>query len=225
MELTDKIEMPAPTADIVDRVRYLMKFSRLTQAEFAKKIGIDAGNLSRILSRRVPVTNTFSNKIIVNLGVNKDWLISGTDLPFGVTHRKTERPKGAPVYDIDVTAGCMPLSRMFTNERIIGFCDMPGINPEYPLVRVTGDSMEPRLASGCYISVRPISLNSPISWGNIYVVVLEDYRLVKYVRRNSDSSLVTLHSANPMYDDMEIRRADIQALFLVESVINYEVVS
>lgn len=225
MELSDKLDMPAPTADIVDRVKYLMKFSRLTQSEFAKKIGIDAGNLSRILSRRVPVTSTFSNKIIVNLGVSKDWLVNGTDVPFGVPRRKAQSPKGAPVYDIDVTAGCVPLSRMFTDERIIGFCDMPGVNAEYPLVRVTGDSMEPRIAHGSFISIRPINLNSPIAWGNIYVVVLEDYRFVKYIRKNENRELVTLHSANPLYDDMEIRRDEIQGLFLVETVLNYQIVS
>lgn len=224
IQITDRVDLPSPTADIVDRVKYLMKFSRLNQSEFAKRICIDPGNLSRVLSRRVGVTDSFANKIIVNLGVNKDWLLEGNNLPFGVDHHKAEKPKGAPVYDIDVTAGCTPLSRMFTDERIIGFCNLPGIDPNLPLVRVSGNSMEPKIFSGGWVSVRPINPTSPISWGNIYVVVLEDYRLVKYVRRNPDRDLVILHSANPEYDDMEIRRDEIQSLFLVESILNYEIV-
>ena len=82
--------------------------------------------------------------------------------------------------------------------------------------------MSPRIAPGSYISVRNINNISTISWGQIYVVVLEDYRLVKYIRRHPDPAMVTLHSDNPDYDDMEIRRDEIVALFLVESILSYE---
>ena len=34
--------------------------------------------------------------------------------------------------------------------------------------------------------------------------------------------MVTRHSDNPEYDDMEIRRDEIVALFLVESILSYE---
>lgn len=223
----DHLEMPAPTADILARIRYLQRLSRYTQAEFGRKVNIDPANLSRILSGKIPVTDSFVNKLVVNLGVSKQWLTDGTDVPFPRVS-EPERPAvtpGAPVYDIDVTAGCMPLSRMFTEERIIGYFNLPGVNPKYPLVRVTGNSMAPTINHGCYIAIRPINNISTIAWGQIYVVVLEDYRLVKYIRRNRDDNFVTLHSANPDYDDMEVRRSDIRGLFLVESIFNYDIVS
>lgn len=48
--------------------------------------------------------------------------------------------------------------------------------------------------------------------------------MVKYLRRHpSNPSLVVLRSANPQYDDMEIPRKDILGLYVVESVINYDV--
>ena len=56
---------------------------------------------------------------------------------------------------------------------------------------MSGNSMVPKLLPGCYISIQPVSLDAPIMWGNIYVVVLPDFRLVKYVRRNADPELVT----------------------------------
>lgn len=111
---------------------------------------------------------------------------------------------------------------MFTDERIIGRMSLPGLNPDLPIVRVSGDSMTPRLNPGCYISIRPISLDAPISWGQIYVVVLADFRLVKYVRRHQDPKMVKLVSANPAYDDIDVRRSDIEGLYLVENVINHD---
>jgi len=53
-------------------------------------------------------------------------------------------------------------------------------------------------------------------------VVHRDFRVVKYVRRNPDPAKVTLHSENPDYDDIEIDRTDIEGLYLVENVINYD---
>lgn len=158
--------------------------------------------------------------------MSKEWLLHGTDVPFP---RKSEPREshgdGAPVYNIDVTAGSTPLSRMFTDERIIGRMKLPGLNPDYPIVRVSGRSMEPRIMPGSYISIRPIAPDAPISWGSIYVIVLADYRLVKYVRRNADPALVTLHSANPDYDDIEVARADIEGMYLVENIISHDLLA
>ena len=61
--------------------------------------------------------------------------------------------------------------------------------------------------------------------GQIYVVVLADFRLVKYVRRDDNPSMVRLVSANPDYDDIEVRRSDIEGLYLVENVINHDFLS
>ena len=219
--------LPASEATVVDRIKYLIKLSRHTQASFSTLIGVDPASLSRVMSGKSEPSEGFINRIVVNLGVSKDWLTRGADVPFPRTAAAISRDnvQGAPVYDIDVTAGTTPLSRMFTVERVIGHVKLPGLNPELPIVRVSGDSMQPKLNSGCYISIRPIALDAPISWGSIYVVVLPDFRLVKYVRRNADPALVTLHSANPNYDDIEIRRADIEALYLVENVINHDFLS
>lgn len=227
------IDTPAPTASTVDRIKYLIKITRRTQAQFAELIGVDPSHVSKVLSGRLPAGESFLNRMVVNLGVSKRWLVDGSDVPFprgaesGTHNRdtKTEKHRGAPVYNIDVTAGCMELSRMFTDERILGYLDLPNIDPAYPIVKVTGDSMSPKIENGSFISIRRVSNDSPICWGQIYVVMLEDYRLVKYVRRHSDPAMVTLHSANPDYDDMEIRRDQILGLYLVETVVNYDTIS
>ncbi len=222
--------VPAPSADVVARIKYLIDSSRHTQAAFANLVGVDPANLSRILSGKMKASDSFLNRLVVNLGVSKEWLSTGYGIPYpreaspGVPAPAPSRPAGAPVYNIDVTAGCIPLARMFTDERIIGWLDLPNLDPNYPVVQVTGDSMIPRIQPGSLISIRPVSLRSPLAWGQIYVVVLEDYRLVKFVRRHPDSNKVILHSANSEYDDMEINRDDIQGLYLVEAIMSCDLV-
>lgn len=221
-----QLQMPSSSATIRDRIRYLIRLTRHTQAEFARLLGVDPANVSRVLGSKSEPSESFINRIVVNLNVSKEWLLNGSDVPFPRHDARREvQSAGAPVYNIDVTAGSVPLSRMFTDERIIGRMKLPGLNPDYPIVRVSGSSMEPRIMPGSYISIRPIALDSPISWGSIYVIVLADYRLVKYVRRNADPSLVTLHSANPDYDDIEIARSDIEGLYLVENIISHDLLA
>lgn len=224
----DSIALPGPAADTVDRIKYLVKLMRMTQAQFAARMGVDPAAVSRVVKGKAAPNDAFINRIVVNFGVSKDWLTSGSDVPFprgGHSSEQPRRAEGAPVYNIDVTAGTTPLSRMFTDERIIGRVNLPGLNPELPIVRVSGNSMQPRLNPGCYISIRQVRLDGTISWGQIYVVVLPDFRVVKYVRRNPDPAKVTLHSENPDYDDIEVNRSDIEGLYLVENVINHDFLS
>lgn len=213
-------------AAIISRIRYLMTIMHLTQTRFGKMIGMDAANMSKLLSGNITLTERVINRIVVDLGVSKNWLMTGVGVPFEKTGaHPSANMAGAPIYDIDVTAGNTPLSQMFAENRISGYLQLPGIKPEYPLVRVSGNSMTPRIAPGAYAQIRPVDLQAPLHWGAIYVVVTEDYRMVKVLRRNADPTLVTLHSINPDYDDIELPRNQIIALYMVETVINMDVIN
>lgn len=228
-------KQPDESATVVDRIRYLITINHKTQAEFGKLINVDPTNMSKMLNGRSPVTDGILNRIVVNLGVSKQWLVDGSDVPYA---KPQSNPAvisegahmemtsiGAPVYEIDVTAGSRELSSMFTTERVIGRLNMPGISADHPIVRVSGNSMAPRISNNSYIQIREINDISTIFWGSIYVVVLEDYRMVKQVRRHQDPSKVILHSLNPDYDDMEVDRCQILSLFLVESIFNYDIIA
>jgi phage repressor protein C with HTH and peptisase S24 domain len=234
----DALELPDTTATVIDRIRYLITLMRKTQAQFGELIDIDPSNMSKLMSGRIRVTDRMINRIVVNLGVSKEWLTQGTDVPFpresahDVATISSDNARiscdstaGTPIYDIDVAAGKQELSRMFTVDRVMGYLNLPTIDPEYPIVHVSGDSMSPKICNGSYIQIRPISEGSPIFWGGTYVVVTEDYRMVKIVRKHPDRNKVILHSINPQYDDMEIDRVDIIKLYLVVAVINHEVLA
>lgn len=218
-----------------ERIRYLIRFSRMTQSQFAERIGVDPSNLSKHLSGRLPISEGLLNRIVVEMGVSKQWLRDGTDVPFAKPAIANEivaanpivadspAMSGVPVYDIDVTAGAAELSRMFTVDRIVGVVDLPQLSRDSRIVRVSGDSMEPTIRNGGYIAIRRLTQRQTIFWGQIYVVVLEDFRMVKFLRRHADNNMVVLHSANPDYDDMDIARSDILDLYVVENILNFDI--
>lgn len=233
----DALSTPGGEATVIDRIKYLIVLMRKTQAQFGELIDVDPSNMSKILSGRIRLTDRIINRIVINLGVSKNWLVNGSDVPFAkdvpqngiissgsTSVNRAGENEGAPVYDIDVTAGCQELSQMFTDDRIIGYLSLPGA-ARNPVVRVSGNSMLPGIKNGSFLQIRPISDLGPIFWGNVYVVVLEDYRMVKQLRRHPDRNKVILHSFNEEYDDMEIDRLDIKKLYLVEAVFNYDIIA
>ena len=223
------------TNTVIERIRYIMSRLGVSQREFAVRIGIDTSNLSKYLNGHIPVSDALLNRIVVNVGANKQWLATGEGLPFaagtrvvtasvpGIAVADQSSGRGTPVYDIDVTAGNAPRAMLFTDDRISGWVDMPQLlDPASKLVTVTGNSMAPVINSGDLIAVREVRDMSLILWGEIYVILLDDYRMVKYVRRHPDRSLVILHSENAAYDDIELRRDAIRELMLVQSILHVD---
>lgn len=68
-------------------------------------------------------------------------------------------------------------------------------------------------------------LREIISWsyfyfGQIYLVLTEDYRMLKYVRKHKDENYIILKSENKSYDDIELKKSQILKLFVVENVLS-----
>ena len=219
---------------IIGRVRYLMELRRMSQRQLAALLRVDASNLSKILNCKIPFSDGMINRIVADLGVSKQWLTDGVGLPFDKSPIAKEIStdarvltscslRGTPVYDLDVTAGCRSLEELFGEVNPVGMIDIPGIPNEAKIVKVYGDSMKPRIINGGYVAIRRIKDMRNIFWGQIYVVELADFRMIKYLRRHPDPSMVILHSDNPEYDDMDVLRSDIRSLHVVEAILNYEI--
>ena len=220
----------------ITRIKQLMQSMGLKQAAFAERIGVDASNFSKHLNGKLPLSENLYNKIVVAVGASKEWLMSGEGDMWKTLPAVNQLPTvtvpaevisqaeagGAKVYDLDVTAGGMTRDRMFADEQVIGAIKMPAIHPDCCIVRVSGDSMSPVIGNGDLIAIREVRNPNLIFWGQIYVVLLDDYRMVKYVRRHPDASMVILRSENERYDDIEIPKSEIRDLFLVENIIRID---
>ena len=64
----DNIAMPTQSASVTDRIKYLIRLTRHTQASFSARIGVDPASLSRVLGGKTPPSEGFINRIVVNRG-------------------------------------------------------------------------------------------------------------------------------------------------------------
>lgn len=231
----DDMEKRFDDIAVIERLRHIMNARGLSQRKLAALLRLDPSNLSKMLSGKLPMTEGLVNRVVADLGVSKQWLRDGLGLPYDKPVRAkemtlaempaieaVEMAGGVPVYDIDATAGCLSLAKAFGEARPVGMVNMPDLPAGSSLIKVLGDSMMPRIVNGGYVAVRPVRDMRNIFWGQIYVVQLEDYRMVKYVRRHHDATKVILHSDNPDYDDMDVDRRDIREMYIVEAILNYQ---
>lgn len=72
-------------------------------------------------------------------------------------------------------------------------------------VKISGDSMEPKIPNGCtaFVYATP-SIND----GEIGIFVLDGQAYCKQIRRDADTKRAVLHSLNPKYEDIIITEAN-----------------
>lgn len=171
------------------------------------------------------------------LGVSVEWLATGKERVSETTIESEERQnkmitipqstitvnkrKGALIYDIDATCGFDGRDIEFVDEKVVGSIDAPEINPESKIIFATGDSMLPLITSGDRIVIRRIESWDYFNYGQVYLIITNEYRFIKRVRKHpkDEENLILLRSENPDYDDIDLPKKEIIHLFIVENIL------
>ncbi len=123
-----------------------------------------------------------------------------------------------PVYDIDIMAGN---GEMFQD----GGHTAPAYHMDVPdfsgciAFRVYSDSMAPLIEAGTLVFCRMLNdWQTFIEYGQIYAVqVADNRRFIKYIRKAADAANnFLMKSHNTGYDDFEVPKSRIRAVWLVE---------
>jgi hypothetical protein len=127
-----------------------------------------------------------------------------------------------PYFDLDVTAGNVQLFQ--NNDQIVA--DYYTVPKEIQDVdfcfKVRGDSMYDKILPGAIVFVKQIVDISVIEYGQVFIVITEEQRMVKYVRRHPTrpDDMVLLRSHNNHYDDIDLLKEKIINLLLVKGYLN-----
>lgn len=204
--------------DVNRRLRKLIDEEyKISATAFSAKYNDKGGvKTSQVLRLR----NGLSSKLLEQIidaypEINKTWLLTGDG---EMIKQVSSTPQGKIIrywVDVDATAGSVEL-----------FNDMPAKNyidisiPEFrdctDAVNIYGDSMLPLFRSGQIIILKEW-VESFIDFGNVYLVITKSgNRMVKYLRKGSDSTHILCTSENKDFDPFEIEKTDILRLYLVK---------
>ena len=214
-----------------DRLLQFIGYTGLDIAAFERSVGLSNGAVHKMGEGTRACTIDKISEIYPIL--NAAWLKTGVGEMLQSEERSEKiisipqiavstKRKGALIYDIDATCGLSGRDIEFTDEKVIGSIDAPEINPDSKIIFATGDSMLPLIASGDRVVIRKIESWDYFNYGQVYLIITNEYRLIKRVRRHPKDSdnLILLRSENPDYDDIDLPKREIIHLFIVENILS-----
>lgn len=216
--------------NIKERLLQVIDHEKISVSQFERRSGLSNGYIKNI--RKSISTDKLDGILRAFPDINRDWLIHGegdmisesTNDPPQVVH-VNQNMNGILVYDIDATCGKQSRDMDFTDDIVIGSIDLPNISRDCKIIRANGDSMIPTICDGNWIAIREVYDFDDVFYGQIYVVVTSEYRMIKYVRKyeQDEGNYFLLRSANPNYDDITMRKDKIRKLFIVENILSVKI--
>lgn len=215
-----------------ERLLQFIDYTGLDIAVFERSIGLSNGSVHKM--GEGTRANTIDKISVVYPTLNTAWLKTGVGTML-ISEEREEKTilvqqsaikgrarKGALIYDIDATCGLAGRDIEFADERVVGSIDAPEINPDSKIIFATGDSMLPLIASGDRVVIRRIESWDYFNYGQVYLIITNEYRLIKRVRRHPADSenLILLRSENSEYDDIDLPKSEIVHLFIVENILS-----
>ena len=202
---------------IGDRIATLIDvYAGGKNTQFASEIETNEANLRGYTQRGIIPKCDVIEKIVKHYDVNAHWLLTGEG-----SMKKEENvpavsynPKvGKPYFDVDFCGG---FSEIFNDQTVVPSNNIvvSGFDDATLWCNISGHSMEPKINHGDIIALKECRLES-VQYGEIYAVVMDDFRTVKILRQSSDPNMFRFIPINPDYDEQEFPKNRIIRVFEV----------
>jgi transcriptional regulator with XRE-family HTH domain len=190
-----------------DQLKELRQQSNLTQEELAERIGVSARWIIKLESGEKGISRDVLQKIQAVF--------------------KPEQPARPqyliPLFDQDLSNTTM---EFFENPQEFPHVDidLPGYRGAKFAISIAGDAMYPSISSGSLVICKEITDKSLIMYGEIYLIVTADYRIVKRVKKSNKKGYIIAVSDNhnghsdpdgKTYANVDIPIEKIKFLYLV----------
>lgn len=180
-----------------------------TQGDFAKLIGINPTNLSKVLNgNEAYLTENFLSKV---RSAAEYYLTSPTQQEIE-QEMVLVIPTGARAGTLAEFADSISA---YDCERMV----TPIKGADYA-IQVTGDSMSPEYPSGSVILIKKINEKAFIEWGKTYVLDTENGAVIKNIRRTDNPEVIECVSLNPAYQPFTMETRYINGWYRVLMVLS-----
>lgn len=132
--------------------------------------------------------------------------------------------KPVPYYDIDATAGNVTIFNEESVEYIKQHIAVPAFADCDMFINVSGNSMYPKYCSGELIALKRLKDFEVIAFNEAYLIVTDEQRLLKYIRKSKEKNMWTLCSENEAYEPFDIHIKKIRFLYIVKGKITKNII-
>lgn len=197
------------------------------KSQFANMLGVSAQTISAWVARK-----TFDAELIYVKcsNVSAKWLLTGqgdmlrsdADTQVQVAAAEPTTVGGIPLIPIEAMAGVLSGNSAQVMEQECEHYNIPMFKGAEFLIRISGDSMQPKYYSGDIVACKRLPLDTFFQWNKVYVVDSEQGVIIKRVRRGSDDRHIVFVSDNTAYEPFELPLEKIYSIALVVGVVRAE---
>ena len=180
-----------------------------TQGEFAKLLGINPTNLSKVFNgNEAYITDNLISKVNTALQYY-DAKPSEEEITQEMVLVIPTGARAGTLADFSISTEAYECERMVT----------PIKGADYA-IQVTGDSMSPEYPSGSVILIKKINEKAFIEWGKTYVLDTENGAVIKNIRRTDNPEVIECVSLNPAYHPFTMETRYINGWYRVLMVLS-----
>ena len=223
------------TNQTIQRFKSIREENHFTQSDFARVLEIK-NSTADIERGKTKISGKVVSKLLKEFGVNPLWLFGESnqkkiqldiaDVAPKVITVDAENNENIVLVNVKAAAGYPHNVQDVDWYQQLPAFDIPlpeYRNATYRGFQVEGDSMLPVLEPKEWVIGKAINNLSELSSSALYVIVLHDSVVVKKVRKNEDSSIVTLISLNADYLPYTIQAHQIVELWEVNSKLSFNI--
>lgn len=196
------------------RLEKVIKWTGLSVNSFARAVGLNrAENLYQIKKGNNGISRDLAFLISAKYPqISKGWVLTGEGNMFT---NDSVHVCSIPYYDMDV----MKIVRNPEEYQTRKFISVPMLEDADFAAVYYGEGMPSNIPSGATVVLKRETSDTIIP-GRAYVVVCDKITLLRYIRRDDDSSRLRLVAQDRnMYDDVCIDESQIKDLYVVRGVI------
>lgn len=204
----------------VERIKEFMEARGLNTTQFAKLIGFNQSNLSKIMRGERPVPANLIEALLDKTNIQREWLTSGEGQmmqePSQHETQADDADKGNMVRLVPISAMGGSLAE-FASSAMYFDCEQvvsPVKGADF-IISVTGESMAPEYPSGSKVIIKKINERAFIDWGRTYVLDTCNGAVIKKIMPGSTPDCVRCVSINPDYPDFEVAFTDMYGMYRV----------
>ncbi|WP_353166767.1 S24 family peptidase [Empedobacter brevis] len=137
-----------------------------------------------------------------------------------IIHTKNQLFKSIPFYDINVSAGNIVFldDGLLKDKEPDDWFDIPKSVDADIAFPTYGHSMSPVITNGDKVAYKFITDWSFFNYGMKYMIVTDEQRMVKYLRKHEKEEFILLESENPEYDPIDMPISSVRHILQVRYI-------
>lgn len=202
----------------MEEIKAFRRANGLTQDDLAAYIGTGKAFISQVENGRSALPEAKFSMILNNKMGWDTSMLRKPQAPIFEQHPSM----GIPLIPIEAMAGVLSGNSTQVMERECERYNIPMFKGAEFLIRISGDSMQPKYYSGDIVACKRLRLDTFFQWNKVYVVDSEQGVIVKRVRPGHDDKHIIMVSENEAYAPFELPLEKVYSIALVIGVVRAE---